>query len=381
MAASTLVKVNGRPGVYWRPVKRLDGQGTERMYYLVYRRGGRGSKQIVEPIGRASEGMTEAKATLIRAARMTGKEKNNVEQRQEAENARKSPQNNVTLNHLWEVFKQDHAQNSCIRSDANRYEKHVQPVLGGKVAAQITSSDIFSLKSNIEKKGISNQTQAHILKLVKRIMNYTSKKGIWELTQNLVFDLPKVDNKVTENMTAEQLKAYFKAIDEEPDQDAAAFLRIALLTGMRKGAIIALRWDDIDFDKSLITLRGESAKNGKTVILPLSQETIKVLKSINKAPNSEFIFPGKDGKQRQDFRRIARRVKEKAGLPKDFRPCHGLRHCFASWLASSGKVDMYQLQRLLTHSSPEMTQRYAHLRDKALRNGVDVAGEIFGSSV
>ena len=82
---------------------------------------------------------------------------------------------------------------------------------------------------------------------------------------------------------------------------------------------------------------------------------------------SPFVFPGKDGGQRQDFRRMARRVRDNAGLPKDFRPLHGLRHAYASMLISSGKVDLYSLQKLLTHSNPAMTQRYSHLRDEALR--------------
>ena len=66
-----------------------------------------------------------------------------------------------------------------------------------------------------------------------------------------------------------------------------------------------------------------------------------------------------------------------AGLPEDFRPIHGLRHVFASALASSGQVDMYTLQKLLTHSDPKTTQRYAHLRDDALKNAADLAGKIF----
>jgi len=50
---------------------------------------------------------------------------------------------------------------------------------------------------------------------------------------------------------------------------------------------------------------------------------------------------------------------------------------FASTLASSGKVDMYQLQKLLTHKSPAMTQRYAHLRDDALQKASKVAADTF----
>ena len=45
-------------------------------------------------------------------------------------------------------------------------------------------------------------------------------------------------------------------------------------------------------------------------------------------------------------------------------------------LASSGEVDMYVLQKLLTHKSPQMTQRYSHLRDHALKNAAGLAGSI-----
>ena len=52
---------------------------------------------------------------------------------------------------------------------------------------------------------------------------------------------------------------------------------------------------------------------------------------------------------------------------------HGLRHTFASHLASRGKVDLYTLQKLLPHGSPLMMQRYAHLADEALRKAAVVA--------
>jgi integrase len=50
-------------------------------------------------------------------------------------------------------------------------------------------------------------------------------------------------------------------------------------------------------------------------------------------------------------------------------------------LASSGKVDLYTLQKLLTHKDPKMTQRYAHLRDEALRKASDVARDIITSAM
>ena len=83
-----------------------------------------------------------------------------------------------------------------------------------------------------------------------------------------------------------------------------------------------------------------------------------------------------DGKERAEVRRAVNRIKDLAGLPEDFRPLHGLRHAYASLLASSGKVDLYTLQHLLTHRDPENTQRYAHLRDDALKRASSLAGEL-----
>lgn len=60
---------------------------------------------------------------------------------------------------------------------------------------------------------------------------------------------------------------------------------------------------------------------------------------------------------------------------------HGLLHTYASMLASSGKVDMYVLQKLLTHKSPKTTQRNAHFRDATLKDAADLAGELIQNAV
>ena len=68
--------------------------------------------------------------------------------------------------------------------------------------------------------------------------------------------------------------------------------------------------------------------------------------------------------------------KLKRAFPKTFVLSMVLRHTYASMLASSGKVDMYTLQKLLTHKSPQMTQRYAHLHGDALKKASDIVGEL-----
>jgi integrase len=218
----------------------------------------------------------------------------------------------------------------------------------------------------------------HILSLLRRIVNFGVQKGICPQpdASRLHFTLPKVDNQKTENFTREQMAVYLAALDAEPDQNAAGLIRLVLATGIRKGAAMALRWEDVDFERGFITLRGTSAKSGKTDRIPLSKAARAILEKVERL-DSPFVFPGRGGGQRADFKRISQRVRDRAGLPKDFRPLHGLRHVFASWLASTGSVDLYTLQKLLTHGSAAMTQRYAHLADEALQRAAAVAGEVF----
>lgn len=361
------------PGVYWR----LDSSG-EKMYYIRYRLGGRGSKETEEPIGKSSAGMTEAKAAILRASRMNGKEMSNKAKRETLVSPSTGPN---TLHDAWLAYADVTSQKPIHKTDCSllKYFGH----LFNRPICELTTRDIDALRKSLEKTPsprkkngatvmLAPASVAHVLSLIRRIVNFAIKRGMAKWPDNLHFEMPKVDNQKTEVLTDEQLSNLLKALDEELDQDAAALIRLALVTGMRKGALLALRWDDCDFERCIITLRGEVAKKGKTDFIPMTPAAKSILQNI-RVRNSDYVFPGKNGKKRSDYRRIALRVKKKAGLPEDFRPLHGLRHNYASRLASSGEVELYTLQKLLTHASPQMTQRYAHLRDETLMKAAKIA--------
>lgn len=108
-------------------------------------------------------------------------------------------------------------------------------------------------------------------------------------------------------------------------------------------------------------------------LVPLDVDR-ELLRGHPREGRNPYVFAG-ERKGPRGIKQIAnssRQIRAAAGLPEDFRPLHGLRHTFASHLASSGEVDLYTLQRLMTHKSPIMTQRYAHLRDEALKHGANV---------
>jgi integrase len=184
--------------------------------------------------------------------------------------------------------------------------------------------------------------------------------------------MPNVDNKVTEDLTPDQLQRLLEAIDVDENRTIASMMKMALATGMRRGELFRLKWNDIDLHRGFIRIT--ESKGGKAQEIPLNDATKHLLEGV--AKTSEYVFPGENGGQRVSVQKASRRIRERAGLPKTFRPMHGLRHVFASQLASSGQVDLYVLQRLLTHKSPVMTQRYAHLRDATMKAASAIGGDI-----
>ena len=89
---------------------------------------------------------------------------------------------------------------------------------------------------------------------------------------------------------------------------------------------------------------------------------------------STYVFPGKGGQQRTDFKGPWRRIRVAAGLPENFR-FHGLRHHFASALVSNG-VDLSVVSALLTHKDMGTTQRYAHLAPGVVKAAAQKSAEL-----
>jgi integrase len=164
-----------------------------------------------------------------------------------------------------------------------------------------------------------------------------------------------------------------EALEKASNLQVAHLMKMALLTGMRRGELFRLKWDDVDFERGFINIR--DPKGGQDQKIPLNGKAREFLQSHPRS-DSPYVFPGRRGGKRVDVNHQIKQIKEAAGLPKDFRALHGLRHVYASMLASSGQVDLYTLQKLLTHKSPTMTQRYAHLRDQTLRQAADLASNL-----
>jgi len=361
-------------GVFYREAKRIGGNGSERVFYIVFKKNGR---VIEEKVGRQfADDMTPARAARIRSERIEGRRKSRKEIRKEKEAIRQTEADRWTIGRLFNVYMESRREGKGKAVDSGRYHKYIEPSFAGREPRELTVLDIQRLKRSLEK-NLKPQTVKHVLNLLTWIINFGVKNGLCE---GLSFQIkkPTVNNEVTEFLNDNQLRRLMEAIEADSNLHVAAMMKLALYTGMRRGELFNLEWSDVDFDQGFLYIR--DPKGGPDQKIPLNEEARRVLEA-HVRTESKYVFPGKNGNRRVSVQATVNRIKKRAGLPTDFRPMHGLRHAFASMMASSGKVDLYTLQKLLTHKDSRMTQRYAHLRDDVLKRASNVAGEIIGKAV
>ena len=246
----------------------------EKIYYIRYYLGG---KQIEECAGSAWSGMTPAKAAIIRAEKMAGKVLTNAKARAQGDVEK------WTLRKLFDTYQSTLPEGEGRKVDARNFKRWTH--LEGKEPAQLHTADVEAVKQEMERAGKAPQTVKHVAAILSRVINFGVKTGRIPQpdTRKLYITKPRLDfGKHVETMTDQQLDRYLTALDAERDQLSANILRFALVTGMRKTAILNLKWSDIDFVNSNIILRGEVSKKRKTDYIKMNASTRNILKNMKK---------------------------------------------------------------------------------------------------
>jgi len=263
--------------------------------------------------------------------------------------------------------------------DMCNFNKHIGPALGTKGLDRIAPFDIerfvLILKKKKGQKGkpLSPTTIKHQLVLLTRIFNVAIQWG----DHNGVnpcdrVKKPKLNNQINAFLAEREVSRLLDVLSTWPDKIPVSIVAFCLYTGFRRGEIFKLTWDDVDLERQIAVLRDPKGILDQT--LPLSDKAIEVLLHVPRDFDTTFIFYSTKGKQRKTIRHSWMKIKEAAGLPPDFR-FHDLRHHFASSLVSNG-IDLYTVQKLLSHKDASTTQRYAHLADKTLRDAVNLSDQL-----
>ena len=158
-----------------------------------------------------------------------------------------------------------------------------------------------------------------------------------------------------------------KLIEAAPSFDWELVIRLGARAGLRRGEIAMLRWQDVNFKEHQIYVAPNKTDMHRFV--PISEDLYKALNVAKKRAKTPFVINiGEEhSRKTKDYlTSYYKKIAKSAGV-KSF--LHKLRHTFASHLVQAG-VDLYSVSKLLGHSSINMTEIYAHLAPKTLKDAV-----------
>lgn len=232
----------------------------------------------------------------------------------------------------------------------------LQAIFGSLPLRRFNPFIIEQLQSDLMSKGLRNSSCNKVLNVLKHMF---TKAVEWDMVEEEVLKrirkvkLLKDDSKRLRYLSIEEIQSLLKACDDH----LRPIVITALNTGMRKGEILSLKWENIDLKHGFILL--DKTKNDERREIPINSTLKAVLQSLQRRLDTPYVFyDPKTGKPYRDIKRSFNTALRKAGI-RDFH-FHDLRHTFASHLVMSG-VDLTTVSKLLGHKSLTMTLRYSHL--------------------
>ena len=260
-----------------------------------------------------------------------------------------------------------------VENDRSMLDRIILPRLGSKKVSAVQLRDIHALHVSMKE----TPYQANrVLALISKMFSLAMKWG-WR-SDNPVKGIERYHEESRERwLSDEELRRLLRALSDHPNQRAANAVRFQLLTGARIGEVLASRWLDVDMERGVWIKPSHHTKQKRTEHLPLSAPALALLSAMREQTDASdrFLFPGNTpDKPLQGINKFWRGITEQVGL-EDYR-LHDNRHTHASHLVSSG-LSLEIVGRLLGHTNPVTTKRYAHLADDPLR----AAAERFGSKM
>ncbi len=226
------------------------------------------------------------------------------------------------------------------------------------------------------------------MKRVKEVKAVTVNRELAAL-RHLIFLAKKWkkfygDNPVSESglIKTESQRMRILSEDEEDRLIASSsphlipIIQTALLTGMRQGEILTLRWSDVNLDTKLITIRVEVSKSKKSRRVPISNQLRKLLleqKIKNSKTGHVFVTPlgiPYSGHNHSALKRTFTTARKKAKI-EDF-VFHDLRHTAATRMAENG-ASIIAVKEILGHADIKTTMKYFH-PGKSLSEAVEILG-------
>lgn len=344
-----------------------------RSFVVAYRVSGR--KRIVS-LGQYGEKTSEGPLTVQRARKKA--EKVWVAAR-EGKDLLEKEATGKTVAELADRYLEVHAKpkkaRRSVKEDKALLKQIIQPKLGKRSIESISRADVRRLHHSLR----ATPFRANrALALLSKMLNLAESWGMRPDNSNPCRHVERYpEPRRGRFLSTEEVETLGKVLskaekDGKEPPSAIAAIRLLILTGCRREEILSLRWDQVDFERSLLNF--EESKTGRKTV-PLGAAALELLSKLPRVEGNRYALPGKkEGAHFVGLPKVWQRLRETASL-EDVR-LHDLRHTFGG-VGAGGGLSLPIIGKILGHTQAATTQRYAHLAADPLRQAADrISGEI-----
>lgn len=251
------------------------------------------------------------------------------------------------------------------RFDLSMSTLRLIPKFGHIPLNQLTRQQIQSFHTDLHHEGLAPATCDHHLKLMRHALNLAVDWGYLDRSPADRIKLFKVDNRIERFLTEGEQARLISVLRTDENRTVCLVAIYLLCTGARLNEALNATWDQIDKTNRVWRIPASNSKSKRIRSVPLNSSAMEVLEKLGTEGNHQYLFlSSTTGDRMTTIHKVWNRIRKKAGFPK--LRLHDLRHQYASLLVNNGR-SLYEVQHILGHSNPVVTQRYAHLSTKALQ--------------
>jgi integrase len=285
----------------------------------------------------------------------------------------------ITIAELGSRFLTEYVPQHCKTNTAYEYRRAVElfiiPALGRHRISDVLRADVAAFHHDLRDRPYQANRALGVL---SKMLNLAEEWGLRPDGSNPCRHVKKYREVKRERyLTAEELRRLGAVLsDAQANRTEIPFtlaaIGLLILTGARLMEILTLRWEHVDLDGGVLRLA--DSKTGAKLIY-LNDAAKGLLRTMPRKQGNPHVIPGhKPGAHLVELQKAWRRIRAKANLD-DVR-IHDLRHSFASVAVGAG-MSLPLIGKLLGHTQPATTARYAHLAVDPMK----AASELVGSEI
>ena len=384
-----------RPGIRYREhATRKHGARKDRYFAIYYRVGG---KRKEEAIGWASKGWTEKKANSLLSEleenQRTGQGPQTLKEMRDIENAQKEKlkaavndkkKRNLIIHDFFHQSYYPQIQKEkkpkTYAREESLFRLWIDKNIGGLTFWEASKGDVETVFYDIVDSGKSIRTAEYAMTTLKQIWREARE---WGYAPEMPMVSKTMKKKISQNNNS-RIRFLSRSeaqllLDELLKVSVPLYEKtlISLHCGLRASEIFCLTWSQVDLDHGIFNIIDSK---GADRSVNMTKDVLALMKGKEKGQLNELVFPGREGKAStqisQKFREVVNKLFNQGVTDRRERVTfHTCRHTCASWMVKQG-ISLYLVQKVLGHSTIQVTERYSHLAPDQLQlaaNAIDRA--------